>query len=76
MLVSHLVLKRCLTGSSHGADDLHVDYQKTVGNLPLSMVGQAMDLVAGRKRKVQILNGMDGYLESGEMLVVLGPPGR
>lgn len=33
------------------------------------------DLVSNRKRKVQILKGVDGVLESGEMLVVLGPPG-
>ncbi len=25
---------------------------------------------------MQILNGIDGVLEAGEMLVVLGPPGR
>jgi ATP-binding cassette subfamily G (WHITE) protein 2 (PDR) len=31
--------------------------------------------VSNRKRKVQILKGVDGVLESGEMLVVLGPPG-
>jgi ATP-binding cassette subfamily G (WHITE) protein 2 (PDR) len=51
------------------------DYQKTVGNLPLAMVNQVRDLVSNRKRKVQILNGVDGVLETGEMLVVLGPPG-
>jgi ATP-binding cassette subfamily G (WHITE) protein 2 (PDR) len=51
------------------------DYQKTVGNLPLAMVNQARDLISSRKRKVQILNGVDGVLETGEMLVVLGPPG-
>jgi len=32
-------------------------------------------MVMGRKRKVDILNSFDGVLESGEMLVVLGPPG-
>lgn len=31
--------------------------------------------ISNRKRKVQILQGIDGVLESGEMLVVLGPPG-
>lgn len=39
------------------------------------MVNQVRDLVSSRKRKVQILNGVDGVLEAGEMLVVLGPPG-
>lgn len=52
-----------------------LDYQKTVGNLPLAMVNQVRDLVSNRKRKVQILHGVDGVLETGEMLVVLGPPG-
>lgn len=51
------------------------DYQKNVGNLPLALVGQARDLISNRKRKVQILSGVDGVLEAGEMLVVLGPPG-
>lgn len=34
-----------------------------------------MDLALGRKRKVQILNQFDGLVKSGELLVVLGPPG-
>lgn len=46
-----------------------------MGNTPLALVGQIRDLVSNRKRKVQILRSMDGILESGEMLVVLGPPG-
>lgn len=54
---------------------IDLDYQKTVGNLPLSLASTARDLISNRKRKVQILNGLDGVLESGEMLVVLGPPG-
>jgi ATP-binding cassette subfamily G (WHITE) protein 2 (PDR) len=53
-----------------------VDYQKTVGNIPLSLLSSVRDLISNRKRKVQILNGIDGVLEAGEMLVVLGPPGR
>ncbi|WWC87080.1 uncharacterized protein L201_001966 [Kwoniella dendrophila CBS 6074] len=51
------------------------DYQKTVANIPLAGLGAIRDLIGNRKRKVQILNSMDGYLETGEMLVVLGPPG-
>ncbi|WWC68268.1 uncharacterized protein I206_102191 [Kwoniella pini CBS 10737] len=51
------------------------DYQKTVYNIPLSLISSARDLMSNRKRKVHILNDMDGVLESGEMLVVLGPPG-
>lgn len=53
-----------------------VDYQKTVGNVWLSVVQNARDLLANRKRKVQILRSIDGVVESGELLVVLGPPGR
>ncbi|XAO22858.1 hypothetical protein I312_101633 [Cryptococcus bacillisporus CA1280] len=56
----------------YGSD---ADYQKTVGNLPLAGLGALRDLIGNRKRKVQILNGIDGVLEAGEMLVVLGPPG-
>ncbi|KLT39406.1 putative xenobiotic-transporting ATPase [Cutaneotrichosporon oleaginosum] len=51
------------------------DYQKTVGNIPFYLFGQLRDLIGNRKRKVQILNSIDGVLDSGEMLVVLGPPG-
>jgi ATP-binding cassette subfamily G (WHITE) protein 2 (PDR) len=41
------------------------------------MLSSIRDLVnAGRKRKVNILNSVDGVLDAGEMLVVLGPPGR
>lgn len=54
---------------------MSADYQKTVGNLPLVGIGALRDLIGNRKRKVQILNNMDGVLEAGEMLVVLGPPG-
>nr|ODN88907.1 ATP-binding cassette transporter [Cryptococcus depauperatus CBS 7855] len=61
--------------SVHGFGSDAVDYQKTVGNLPLAGLGALRDLVSNRKRKVQILNSMDGVLEAGEMLVVLGPPG-
>lgn len=52
-----------------------VDYQKTVGNMPLVLFQQLRNMITGRKRRVQILHSMDGVLDSGEMLVVLGPPG-
>ena len=51
------------------------DYQSTVSNVPLSLLNSARELVSSRKNKVQILSGVDGVLEAGEMLVVLGPPG-
>lgn len=61
--------------SVHGyASD--VEYQQTVGNVLLSGLGNIRDAISGRKRKVQIINQFDGIIEAGEMLVVLGPPGR
>lgn len=51
------------------------DYQKTVGNYPLALIGGLRDAMSNRKRKVPIIEGLDGVLEAGEMLVVLGPPG-
>lgn len=61
--------------SVHGyASD--VEYQQTVGNVILSGLGTVRDMVSGRKTKVQIINQFDGIIEAGEMLVVLGPPGR
>jgi ATP-binding cassette subfamily G (WHITE) protein 2 (PDR) len=61
--------------SVHGfASD--VAYQKTVGNVILSGLGTIRDLTSSRKRKVPIIKQFDGIVEAGEMLVVLGPPGR
>jgi ATP-binding cassette subfamily G (WHITE) protein 2 (PDR) len=51
------------------------DYQPTVGNLPFSVWGQLRGLLGAKKRKVEILNGFDGIIDPGEMVVVLGPPG-
>jgi ATP-binding cassette subfamily G (WHITE) protein 2 (PDR) len=53
------------------------EYQTTVGNGPLKAWGALKGLISSKsKRKVQILQGVDGVLHPGEMLVVLGPPGR
>jgi ATP-binding cassette subfamily G (WHITE) protein 2 (PDR) len=61
--------------SVHGyASD--VEYQQTVGNVILSGLGSIRDAISGRKRKVPIIKHFDGIIEAGEMLVVLGPPGR
>jgi ATP-binding cassette subfamily G (WHITE) protein 2 (PDR) len=61
--------------SVHGfASD--VEYQPTVGNVILSGLGSIWDFIARRKRKVEIIKHFDGIVEAGEMLVVLGPPGR
>ncbi|TNY20426.1 xenobiotic-transporting ATPase [Rhodotorula diobovata] len=52
------------------------DYQSTVGNMPLKAWGMLKSLVSRNKgKRVQILDGVDGVLEPGDMLVVLGPPG-
>lgn len=53
------------------------DYQKSVGNVWLELIGLTRETLGlGRKKhKVQILRGLEGLVESGEMLAVLGPPG-
>ncbi|MCJ1478445.1 hypothetical protein MMC13_007125 [Lambiella insularis] len=51
------------------------DYQKTVANVFIEAVGLARRLMGTGQRKIQILRDFDGVLNSGEMLMVLGPPG-
>ena len=51
------------------------DYQKTVGNVFIQVVGLARRLLGIGQRKIQILRDFDGVVNSGEMLMVLGPPG-
>lgn len=52
------------------------DYQKTFGNYPLGITS-LFDKIRGKgKTKIQILRNFDGLVKSGEMLVVLGRPGR
>jgi len=52
------------------------DYQKDVGNIWLSTIGLAKKAVGlGKPRRIDILHEFEGLVESGEMLVVLGPPG-
>lgn len=56
--------------STTGSD---VDYQKTVGTLPLQLLGMLQRLFGlAKKRKIDILSGLDGVVHAGEMLVVLG----
>jgi hypothetical protein len=54
------------------------DYEKTVGNLSLDYFGNIKCWLAiGKKStKIQMLRNLEGLVESGEMLVVLGRPGR
>lgn len=51
------------------------DFQKSVGNVWLEAVGLARRLMGRQQRKIDILQNLDGLVEAGEMLVVLGPPG-
>ncbi|GKT42713.1 ZEB2-regulated ABC transporter 1 [Colletotrichum spaethianum] len=51
-------------------------YQKSAGNLALSMASDIVGLATGRsKRRIDILRDFEGVVEPGEMLLVLGPPG-
>ncbi|KAK4551973.1 Multidrug resistance protein [Recurvomyces mirabilis] len=61
--------------SAHGFGAA-TDYQKDVGNVWLETVGYAKKLFGMAKpRRIDILRNFEGLVESGEMLVVLGPPG-
>ena len=51
------------------------DYQKTVGNYALDLVGLARRATGHSPRRVDILRDFEGLVLPGEMLVVLGPPG-
>lgn len=63
-------------------DNLHVhgfgsdtDFQKSVGNVWLEALGLARKAFGHKQRRIQILQNLEGLVEAGEMLVVLGPPG-
>lgn len=52
------------------------DYQKTFANYPLMLLGGLKDWVfSTRKDRIDILRNLEGFLESGETLLVLGRPG-
>jgi hypothetical protein len=61
--------------SCHGYGNA-TDYQKTFGNYPLEAAGIFNKLTGRGRTKIQILRNFDGLVKSGEMLVVLGRPGR
>lgn len=62
--------------SVHGFRE-STDYQKTFGNYPFKLFSLAKRLIAKReKTRVQILKDFEGLVLSGEMLMVLGRPGR
>ncbi|KAK6224463.1 abc-2 type transporter [Colletotrichum tabaci] len=51
-------------------------YQKSAGNIALSMASDVVGIATGRsKRRIDILRDFEGLVEPGEMLLVLGPPG-
>ena len=56
----------------YGSD---TDYQKNVGNVWLEALGLLRKAFGQKQRKIQILQDLEGLVEAGEMLVVLGPPG-
>lgn len=62
--------------SAHGFGEA-TDYQKTFGNYPLEIPSLFKRMIGRRQQtKIQILRNFDGLIRSGEMLVVLGRPGR
>lgn len=53
------------------------DYQKTVGNVFFELVGMTKKLLGlAKPKRIDILRNLNGLVRDGEMLVVLGPPGR
>ncbi|KOS17377.1 ABC transporter CDR4 [Escovopsis weberi] len=65
----------CFEGLNVHGYGASTDYQKDVLNQILSFAGQAADLARGNRQRIDILREFDGVVNSGEMLVVLGPPG-
>jgi ABC-type multidrug transport system ATPase subunit len=51
------------------------DYQSTVANVALGAVDVYRKLTGKSKQRIDILRSLEGVVESGEMLCVLGPPG-
>jgi ATP-binding cassette subfamily G (WHITE) protein 2 (PDR) len=59
----------------HGFGSL-TDYQKDFGNVLLEGVGWVQKMTGKGQNRIQILKEFDGLVKEGEMLVVLGSPGR
>lgn len=52
------------------------DYQKTFANYPLAYLSKISTVFAWRQEsKIDILQGFEGLVDNGEMLLVLGRPG-
>ncbi|CCF58498.1 hypothetical protein KAFR_0E03460 [Kazachstania africana CBS 2517] len=58
-------------------DSADVTYQSTISNIPFKLLGKLVRLCRSKKESdtFQILKPMDGCLNAGELLVVLGRPG-
>ena len=53
-----------------------VNYQSTVGNLPLKLIEQGLSFFSNSEAsRIDILKPMDGCIQPGELTVVLGRPG-
>lgn len=64
---------RYLSVHGFGSD---TDYQKDVMNVLWRAPLIAKEWISTRQQKIQILSDFDGLVNSGEMLLVLGRPGR
>jgi hypothetical protein len=52
------------------------DHQKTVGNVLLDLPAMVRNMIGRRGKRIDILSNFEGLVGEGEMLLVLGPPGR
>lgn len=66
------IVFRNLNVHGFGSD---TDYQKTVANVWAKTIGLARMVMSQSRPKTKILQCLDGLVEAGEMLLVLGPPG-
>lgn len=64
--------------NAYGYASESADCQKTVGNVLLEIPSKIAGLFGreGKGRKVDIFRNFEGVVRHGEMLLVLGPPGR
>lgn len=53
-----------------------IDYQKTFANYPLMYLSRLMQCIRRiQKTRINILHEIEGFVETGQLLVVLGRPG-
>ncbi|KAK2687582.1 hypothetical protein QWA68_013529 [Fusarium oxysporum] len=51
------------------------DFQKTIGNVFLEGITMFKRLLGQKQQRIDILHNLEGVVQPGEMLAVLGPPG-